>query len=476
MPETSDRHDLVVVGAGSAGLVAADFAARFGADVLVVEKERVGGDCTWTGCVPSKALLHEAFIAHRLRTEGVVIDFRNVATRVREAVERVYSFETPEKLAARGIQVLLGPARFLNRDTLDVDGRRVHGRNFIVCTGAIPQLPPLRGLEAVPHLTYEQVFDLERLPQRLIVVGGGPVGVELAQAFLHLGSQVTLLEKEQRLLAAADPEAAEILERRLVAEGMRIDTGADVQEVSVEAGEISLRTQAASFVGDVLLVATGRAPELDGLDLGRAGVEYDRRGIKVDDHLRTTRAHIYAAGDVTGSFQFTHYAGWQGYVAARNALFPGSDRGVAKTVPWAVFTDPEIAQVGLTEQEARAGGVDFRVLRLPLERVDRAQTLGDTDGLLKLIVNGSGDILGATVVASAAAEVANELSVALAADLSLEQLARTIHLYPTFGLGIQQLASEFAMQQAGRGLRGAVVRLLAGGRRNRYPGTGPAKY
>ncbi len=460
MPETADRHDLVVIGAGSAGLVAADFGARFGASVLLVEKGRIGGDCTWTGCVPSKALLHEASLARRLRAEGVDVDFAKVVARVREKVERVYSFETPEKLTARGIEVLRGPARFRDAGTLDVDGLRVQGRHFIVCTGAVPQLPPIPGLEAVPHITYEQVFDLERLPQRLIVLGGGPVGVELAQAFLRLGSQVTLLEKEERLLAAADPEAAEILTRRLVAEGMRVETGAEVQEVSAEADEISLRTRVASFVGDLLLVASGRAPELDGLDLGRAGVEYDRRGIKVDDHLRTTRQHIYAAGDVTGSFQFTHYAGWQGYVAARNALFPGSDRGVGETVPWAVFTDPEVAQVGLTEGEVRARGLRSQVLRLPLERVDRAQTRGDTDGFLKLIVNGSGRLLGATVVAPEAAEVANELSVALTADLSLEQLARTIHVYPTFGLAIQQLASGFAMQKARGGLRGAVARLL----------------
>lgn len=460
MPETADRHDLVVIGAGSAGLVAADFGARFGASVLLVEKGRIGGDCTWTGCVPSKALLHEASLARRLRAEGVDVDFAKVVARVREKVERVYSFETPEKLTARSIEVLRGPARFLDAGTLDVDGLRVQGRHFIVCTGAIPQLPPIRGLEAVPHITYEQVFDLVRLPQRLIVLGGGPVGVELAQAFVRLGSQVTLLEKEERLLAAADPEAAEILTRRLVAEGMRVETGAEIQEVSAKADEISLRTGATSFVGDLLLVATGRAPELDGLDLERAGIEYSQHGIKVDEHLRTTCEHIYSAGDVTGSFQFTHYAGWQGYVAARNALFPGSDRGLAETVPWAVFTDPEVAQVGLTEKEVGARGLRSQVLRLPLERVDRAQTLGDTDGFLKLIVNGAGGLLGATVVAPEAAEVANELSVALTADLSLEQLARTIHVYPTFGLAIQQLASEFAMQNARGGLRGAVARLL----------------
>lgn len=446
MPKTADRPDLVVIGAGSAGIVAADFAARFGTDVLLIEKDRVGGDCTWTGCVPSKTLLREASIARRLRAEGVDVDFAKVIARVRAAVEAVYAFETPEKLAERGVQVLRGEARFLDPETLDVDGRRVRGRRFIVCTGAIPQLPPLGVLADAPYLTHERIFELERLPGRLVVLGGGPVGVELAQAFLRLGSQVTLLEKEERLLPAADPEAAEILRRRLVGEGMRIETGADVREVSTEAA-------------DLTLVATGRAPDLGGLDLERASVDFDRRGIRVDAHLRTSQRHIYAAGDVTGSFQFTHYAGWQGYAAARNALFPSSVPGLAKTVPWAVFSDPEIAQVGLTEQQAQRR--DVQVLSLPLERVDRAQTLGDTDGFLKLIVDGSGRLLGATLVAPEAAEVANELSVAQAAGLRLQQLARTIHVYPTFGLGIQQLASEFAMRRATRGLGGAVARLLA---------------
>lgn len=474
MPETPDRHDLVVIGAGPAGLVAAEFGAQFGADVLLIERDRVGGDCTWTGCLPSKALLHAAAVAHQVRnaadfgigTGQLEIDFAKLMGQVRAAVARVYSFETPEQLRERGIQVLHGAARFIDAGTVEVDGRRVEGRRFVISTGARSQLPPVAGLDTVPHLTYERFFALDRLPQHLLVLGGGPVGVELSQALLRLGSRVTLLEKEERLLPAADAEAAEVLTQKLRAEGMQIELEAEVKAVRTEGREIQAETAAAAFAGDVLLVATGRAPDLDGLDLDRAGVAFDRGGVKVDQHLRTSRSHIYAAGDVTGSHQFTHFAGWQGYIAARNALFPGSQRGTAETVPWAVFTDPEIAQVGLTEDDARARRLEFEVHRLPLERVDRAQTLGDTEGFIKLLSTGAGRILGASIVAPDAAEVANELWLAVGADLSLQQLAKAIHVYPTIGIGVQQLASRFAMRHAASGLRGALARaLLAGLRR-----------
>ena len=357
-----DGYDLVVIGAGSAGLVAADFAARFGARVLLIEKDRIGGDCTWTGCVPSKALLHAASLAHQsrvashlgIRVGGVEVDFPAVMRQVRQAVARVYSFETPEQLAKRGVAVEQGQAHFLDQHSVAVGGRRIHGRSFVICTGAVPQRPSLAGLDAVPYLTYEEVFELDELPDGLLVLGGGPVGVELAQAFARLGSHVTLLEKESRLLSAADPEAGVVLARVLAAEGVTIETGFEAVDARDTGGEIVLSSKRARFAGDRLLVATGRRPDVEGLDLERAGVAYDERGVRADHNLKTSQSHIYAAGDVTGSFQFTHYAGWQGYAAARNALLPGSARGLAETVPWAVFTEPELAQVGLTEAQGGA--------------------------------------------------------------------------------------------------------------------------
>jgi pyruvate/2-oxoglutarate dehydrogenase complex dihydrolipoamide dehydrogenase (E3) component len=463
-----DRYDLVVIGAGSAGLVAADFAARFGARVLLIEKDRIGGDCTWTGCVPSKALLHAAAVAHQVRAaadlgvrvSGVEIDFPTLMREVRQAVARVYSFETPEQLAGRGIAVEQGQARFLDQHSVVVAGRRIQGRSFVIATGAVPQRPSLAGLEPVPYLTYEEVFELEQLPGRLLVLGGGPVGVELAQAFARLGSKVALFEKESRLLSAADPEAGDVLARVLAAEGVAIETGFEVVEAQEAGGEIVLRSARESFAGDRLLVATGRRPDVEGLDLERAGVEFDERGITVDRNLKTSQAHIYAAGDVTGSFQFTHYAGWQGYAAARSAILPGSARGLAETVPWAVFTGPELAQVGLTEAQCRARGLKIVVHRLPLERVDRAQTLAETDGFIKIVSSGAGRILGASIVGPGAADVANELAVAMVGGVDLQHLASTMHIYPTIGLGVQQLASEFAYGLSSRGLRGALARAL----------------
>jgi pyruvate/2-oxoglutarate dehydrogenase complex dihydrolipoamide dehydrogenase (E3) component len=463
-----DRYDLVVIGAGSAGLVAADFAARFGARVLLIEKSRIGGDCTWTGCVPSKALLHAASLAHRSRVAShlgilvgsVEIDFPTVMRQVRQAVARVYSFETPEQLARRGVAVEVGQARFLDEHSVAVGGRRVQGRSFVVCTGAGPQHSTVAGLDAVPYLTYEEVFELDQLPDRLLVLGGGPVGVELAQAFARLGSRVTLLEKASRVLSPADPEAGFLLARVLAAEGVTIETGFEAVDARDTGGEIVLSSKRASFAGDRLLVATGRRPDVEGLDLERAGVEFDERGVRVDPDLKTRQSHIYAAGDVTGSFQFTHYAGWQGYRAARNALFPGSARGLAETVPWAVFTEPELSQVGLTEQQAAERGMKIAVHRLPLERVDRAQTLAETEGFIKIVSSTAGRILGASIVGPAAADVANELAVAMARGVDLSHLASIMHIYPTIGLGVQQLASEFAFGQATRGLRGAVARVL----------------
>jgi pyruvate/2-oxoglutarate dehydrogenase complex dihydrolipoamide dehydrogenase (E3) component len=462
------RHDLVVIGGGSAGLVAADFGARFGADVLLIEKDKIGGDCTWTGCVPSKALLHTAGVAHQIRaashigirSRGAEVDFPEVMRRVREAVAAVYSFETPEQLRGQGIEVEFGEARFLDRASVEVAGRCIQARNFIICTGAVPQRPPVHGLEAVPYVTYEEVFDLDELPGRLLLLGGGPVGVELAQAFARLGSEVTLAEKESRLLAAADDEAADNLTRRLAADGVRIETGLDLEQVSWDSSQVAAGSARGRLPADLLLVATGRRPEVEGLHLAQAGVDHNERGIRVDQNLKTSQANIYAAGDVTGSFQFTHYAGWQGCAAARNALFTGSAGGVTQTVPWAVFTQPELAQVGLTEELARAQGRKVTVSRLALERVDRAQTSGDTDGFIKIVASPSGKVLGGTIVAPVAAELANELSIAIAGGLDLQRLASTMHVYPTIGLGIQQIASDFAFERARTGLRGAVSQAL----------------
>src|SRR5262245_30420496 len=439
------RYELAVLGGGSAGLAAATFAAGMGAHVVLVEADRLGGDCTWTGCVPSKALIHAARVVHQGRTSGWLaagdIDLPAVMRHVREAVRRVSELESVASLRARGIDVVIGRARFLDRNVVEADGRRLEARHFVVCTGAEPALPPIPGLRDVPHLTYRTVFDLDTPPRRLLVLGGGPLGAELAQAFQRLGSSVTVLEQLDRLLPLANPEASAVIERRFRQEGIELVLACEVDRVEGDGGEVAVMAAGERRAGDALLVATGRRPRVAGLGLEEIGVAVTPHGIEVDGDLRTSLRHVYAAGDVAGGPQFTHYAVWQGYAAARNALFPGRVRGTRTPVPWAVFTDPEVAQVGLSEADARAGGRRVEVHRWPVERIDRAHTDGDTDGFLQLVTSGGDRLLGATIVSAGAADLANQLVVALEAGIGLSRLARVIHVYPTRGYGLLQLAS-----------------------------------
>jgi pyruvate/2-oxoglutarate dehydrogenase complex dihydrolipoamide dehydrogenase (E3) component len=458
------RHDLVVIGAGSAGLAAATFAARMGARVAVIEADRPGGDCTWTGCVPSKALIHAAGVVHGGRTSGFLpscgpVDFDAVREHVVRARERVFDFETPAQLAAQGIEVVAGRARFVGAGGVDVDGTRVEARRFVICTGASPVVPPIPGLAGAEYLTYETVFDLDRLPPRLLVVGGGPTGSELAQAFARLGSRVTIVEAAPRLAPVADPEAAGVLDRRFRREGIQLLLGTAIERVEgVPGGSVAALAGGRRIEVDRLLLTVGRRPRVDDLGLDAAGVAVGPDGIHVDERLRTSVRHIYAAGDVTGAPQFTHYAVWQGFAAARNALFPGSTRGRREPVPWTIFTEPEIAQIGLSEAEARLRDARSEVHRWPAERIDRAQTEGETDGFIKLITTrGQKRILGATIVSARAGDVANQAAIAIEAGMGLSELTRIIQVYPTYGYGVVQLAGEARMQST----RGSLlVRML----------------
>ncbi len=468
MPAISgaDRYDLIVIGGGSAGLTAAGFAAQIGAKVLIAA-EQLGGDCTWTGCIPSKALIRIARIAHDQRNAASVgigtaafkVDFPRVMAEVHAAIARVYSYETPEALAKRGIEVAIGPVRFVNADTIQVGERRIGAKHFVVCAGAEPEVPPIPGLAGVPYLTHESIFDLQQLPAQLIVIGAGPTGIELAQAFARLGSIVTVIEQRSSVLPDADPDASATIQRCLESEGVTVRTSAAVTGIALVEGRMAVETRASQLTGDALFLATGRRPRIT-LELDRAGIEVSEGRVSVDKNLRTTNPHVYAAGDVTGGFQFTHYAGWQGYVAARNALLPGAEKGLRTNIPWAVFTDPEIAQAGLTEGQAQAQSTGVKVHRLDLGRVDRAQTEDAREGFLKLITDAKGKLLGATTVSRSAGETINELALAIDRGLSVSDLASTIHAYPTFGFAIQQLAAEVAFEAAATGIRGRAIHAL----------------
>lgn len=457
-------RDLVVIGGGSAGLAAATFASRMRAAVTLVEADRVGGDCTWTGCVPSKALLHAARVVQQARTSywlsGGEVDGPAVMRHVRTAIRRVAEYESAETLGEQGIEVVHGRAAFVDSHAIEVGRRRIAARRFVIATGAVPLEPQISGLRETPHLSYRTVFELDRPPERLLVLGGGPIGAELAQAFARLGSQVTVFELAGRLLPVADPEASSLLAARFAAEGIELRLGAAVESVDRHGDGVEVVAGGERVEGTDVLVALSRRPDTQGLGLDRVGLRTRPAGIVVDDYLRTSVPHIYAAGDVTGGPQFTHYAAWQGYAAARNALFPGRIRGRRRLVPWAVFTDPEVAQLG-GEEETRAQA-HAHVHRLPLARVDRAQAEADSEGFIKVMTAGDDDtVLGATVVGTGGADVINQLAAAVEAGAGLSRLAQTVLVYPTRGYGLLQLASETRMRRAARSRRVAWARRLA---------------
>ncbi len=469
-PNVNETYDLVIIGGGSAGLTAAGFAIQLGVRVALVEKHRLGGDCTWSGCVPSKTLLKAAKVAHQMRNAaryGLLpvepeVDLKSVMAHVRAVVADVYREESPKALRADSIDVFLGAARFLDSHTLAAGETTLAARNVLIATGARPFIPPIAGLDGVDYLTYENIWDLDVLPRHLMVIGAGPVGCEMAQAFRRLGSRVTLVESGERVLSRDEPEASRVLAQVFEAEGIDLRYNARAERVWQDEDGIHLVAGNAQVVGDALLLAAGRRPNVDDLDLDKAGVAYSAKGIQVDDHLHASRRHIYAAGDCTGSHQFTHYAGWQAFLAVRNALLPGASKGVTDLVPWTTFTDPEVAHVGLTEGQARARfGDKVMICEWPMERVDRARAEGDTAGFVKLVHKQDGTLLGTTIVAGRGGEMIHEWIVALDRGLKVGDLANAIHVYPTYSTASMQAAAAVRVEQLLSGTSGRVVRGLA---------------
>ena len=442
-------HDIVVIGGGSAGLTGARFAARLGARVALIEKNRLGGDCTWTGCVPSKALLRAAKAAHGAREAGKFgidvsapsVDMARVRAHVMGAVGAVYEGERPEVLREEGIEVISAPACFTGPHTIEVDGRTLTARRFVVCTGARPSIPPILGLAEVPYLTHHTIFENEHLPQHLIVLGAGAIGVELAQAYRRLGADVSMLAAE--LLPGADPDVRDFARGRLEEEGVRIFLG-PIDAVEMDGGEYVVRCPTGMARGDMFLVATGRRPNVEGLGLEAAGVSHSGQGITVDRYLRTNVRHVYAAGDVLGGPQFTHLAAWQCFQAVRNALLPGRSPGTPRALPSVTFLDPEIASVGLSEGEARERHGDVLVHRWQISEVDRALTDAEPDGFIKVVARADGRILGASIVATRAGEMISELVLAMDQGFGMSELSTSVHAYPTWTSAVQQVASAEA--------------------------------
>lgn len=447
----SNRFDIAIVGAGAAGLIGAGFAARIGARVALLENDRIGGDCTWTGCVPSKALLRAGHIAHDARRAaafGINVgepraDMRRVRSRVHDTIAQIYQHTTPEALCQRGIDVFVGPTQFMDEHTLVTGEQRIVARKIVICTGAHAKIPDLPGLNETPFLTYDRLFDLDTLPGRLVVLGAGPLGVEMAQAFGRLGAGVTVIGPH--VLAREEPETQALVKEVLEHENIRIVQSRGTRVRATSLG-IEVDTAHGAVAGDTLLVAAGRAPRVEGLELERAGVRYSDRGIPVDEYFRTNMRHIFACGDVIGGAQFSHLAGWQCFRAVRNALLPGKSASRANVLPAVTFTDPEVARVGLTEAEAREQlGDAIHVHHTPVANTDRAVCDGECDGFIKLITSRKGKIAGATIVASRAGEMISEVALAMEHGLGVAAIAETIHAYPSWSSAIQLAAVDMMM-------------------------------
>jgi pyruvate/2-oxoglutarate dehydrogenase complex dihydrolipoamide dehydrogenase (E3) component len=448
-------HDLIIIGGGAGGLAAARAAQWVGADALLVNDGPLGGDCTFTGCIPSKTLLSAA-------RDG--LGFDDAVGRVSQAIDRVAATETADVFRSRGTRVLEARARLVTHDSIAVGDRRITAPKIIIATGGRPVMPPIPGLDTVDALTNDSVFSLSSLPASMTIVGGGPIGCELAEAFARLGTAVTLVEGLPRLLAREEPDASAVVERSLTGLGVRVMTGVLIERVeSTAMGSVRIFVDGQEIVTDKLLMAVGRVPNAEELGLDELGIELTEGSyIKTDDRLSTNVRGVYAAGDVTGKLAFTHAADEMGRLAAGNALGKGQ-RGRYRThwIPWVTFTSPEVARIGMTEAVAAAHG--GRVAELPLSEIDRAITDGSEDGFIKLIVGPKritrglfgGQLIGATIVAPRAGEMIHEIALAMRVGMFTGRLAQTVHAYPSWSYGIQKAAGQFFGDVEGRTARDA---------------------
>ena len=467
----AEQFDIVAIGGGTAGLVTAAGAAGLGARAALIEKDRLGGECLWTGCVPSKALIASARAAQVMRRAGDYglpsVDPRpdgaEVLASVLKSRAAVAPHDDPDRFRAMGVDVVEGHARFVSPDEIDVEGRRIRGRKFVIATGSRPSVPPIDGLEETGYFTHVEAFDRASVPGSVIIIGGGAIGIELAQAYRRLGVEVTVVELLDRILATEDAEISDRLRAILEREGVRILTGRTARRTE-RVGEARVRValdadgEPASVEAEEILIATGRTSNTDGLGLEAAGVRTNRGYVLVDERMRTSQRHIFAAGDVTGGLQFTHVADHEARTVVRNALFPGTTKVRYEAVPWCVFTDPELARVGLTEAEARERHGDaVRVHSYELSDLDRAITDRRPEGLVKLVADRKGRILGGHILGYQADMMISEVALALSHGIKLAPLSSFVHPYPTMAEGVGRAADAYMRAK----LTDAATRRLA---------------
>jgi len=455
--------DALVIGGGAAGLTASGIAANFGAKTMMIERERLGGDCTWTGCVPSKVLLKAGKVAKQIREAGKYglidqepdIDFKKVIEHVHQTRRDIYKeADRPEIFEKMGIEVVTGEARFTDDHSVRIrkqDGasRIVSARYIFICTGASAFVPPIPGIDEVPYLTNETLFEISSLPEKLTIIGAGPIGTEMAQAMNRLGAEVTVIDMANRILTNDNAELGRMLHSYLEAEGITYELGTEIKGVEKQDGAILATIQQEGqsekkVQSDQLLLATGRRANVEELALNKAGIDHSPKGVEVDDKCRTSQSHIYACGDITGRYQFTHMSEHMAKVATTNALLKVPMKIDAEHVPWVTYTDPELGHIGATETELKTGDIKYEVYRFPFSKIDRAVTDAKSEGLIKIFAKSwSGKILGASILGERAGELISEYAVAMKNGVTLRKLADTIHPYPSYGLGARRAADQW---------------------------------
>jgi len=444
-PVPGGRYNLVVIGAGTAGLVTAVGAAGLGAKVALIEKHFMGGDCLNVGCVPSKAIIRAARAVAAVREAaefgvevppGTKADFGKAMERMRRLRADISAHDSAKRFSELGVDVFLGQGTFTSPDTFVVGGQTLRFSKAVIATGARAAVPPIPGLKEVPYLTNETLFALTELPGRFGIIGAGPIGCEMAQSFARLGSEVFLVEAEHGILPREDRDAAEIVRVAMERDGVKLlCCGKDLKLAKGTSG-VHLRVESHGkgydLEVDQLLVAVGRAPNVEGLGLETVGVQFDKKGVKVNDRLQTAHPRIYAAGDICSTFQFAHSADFQARIVIQNALFKGRARASSLIIPWCTYTSPEIAHVGLYDQETAENGIALDTYTQDLGKVDRAILDGETEGLVRVhACKGTDEIVGATIVAAHAGDLIGELTLAIKSGLGLKTVGATIHPYPT---------------------------------------------
>lgn len=441
-------YDLIVIGGGAAGLTAATFAGQSAAKTLLIEKEeKLGGDCLHFGCVPSKTLIKSASTYHLIqhaekyglpRAAVPPVDFKLIKNRIQQTIDHIQKHDEPAYLSKKyNVETIFGEPQFIDQHVIEIDGKKISSRYFIIATGSSALVPPIDGLKNTPYLTNVNIFSLEKFPDRLIVLGGGPIGLEMAQAFSRLGSKVSVIEAAPQLLPKEDKDISDFVQNHLIAEGVDVVINSKAVKVEYQSGNFSVTVNNAStsfngvISGDALLVAVGRKANVEGMSLEKAGIEYSPRAIKVNKKMQTTSKNIFACGDVNGGYQFTHVASYEAIVAVTNAILKFPTISDYTNTPWVTYLSPEIASIGFNETRAREAGIQFNIHIEPLKDNDRALAEGENTGFLKLILNKRGRVIGVQIVGYRAGDLISEWIPILNGRLGLSAITRAIHPYPT---------------------------------------------